>query len=86
MGITVMKNVHFNTRLAGQKHLRKGAEAKSPTTGLPRISRMMALAIRFDELIRRGEVKNGSWLRCVSDPHSPGRVVESGCSAKVNPE
>jgi hypothetical protein len=36
-----------------------GESPPKPLAGrVPRISRMMALAIRFDELIRRGEIKN----------------------------
>jgi hypothetical protein len=58
MSITVMRKVHFTTGLAGQKRLRKGTATTIPTTRTPRISRLMALAIHFDQLIREGKVKD----------------------------
>jgi hypothetical protein len=58
MSITVTRKVHFSTGLAGQKRLRKGTARKIPATRVPRISRLMALAIHFDQLIRGGKVKD----------------------------
>lgn len=58
MSITVTRKVHFSTGLAGQKRLRKGTATTIPTARAPRISRLMALAIHFDQLIRAGKVKD----------------------------
>jgi hypothetical protein len=58
MSITVTRKVHFSTGLAGQKRLRKGTATKLPATCVPRISRLMALAIHFDQLIRERKVKD----------------------------
>ena len=55
--ITIERNVHFTKRRKGQKQIREG---KAPATVVgpcvPRISRLMALAIKFDRLVRDGVV------------------------------
>jgi hypothetical protein len=55
--ITIQRKVHFQHGRRGRKQLREG-EAASATSGgrVPRVSRLMALAIRFDQLIRDGVV------------------------------
>ena len=59
-GLTVRYDVHFKRSRRGRKDLAVGtAPTAAPAVGrVPRIARLMALAIRFDELIRRGEVKD----------------------------
>lgn len=57
--ITVTRPVHFRTR----GHGRRVASTKpSPLTlvpaRVPRIARLMALAIKFDGMLRRGEAKS----------------------------
>lgn len=53
--------VHFKSNRRGRKRAvlgEKPADA-APTPGnLPRVTRLMALAIRFDQLIREGEVRD----------------------------
>ncbi len=60
MSVTIESSFHFSTGRAGQKRLRSGP--KAPTEPLPqrvpRISRLMALAIHFDGLIRLGIVRD----------------------------
>ena len=60
-GFTVTCAVHFKNGNKGRRRMRKGA-APIPRPvepgRIPRISRLMALAIRFDDLLRRGEVKD----------------------------
>src|SRR5215510_8373808 len=59
--LTVTCNVHFNLKAKGRKHLRVGVEPirpANPTGRVPRIAKLMALAIRFDELIRTGMVRD----------------------------
>jgi hypothetical protein len=59
-GLTVRYDVHFKRSRRGRKDLAMGAAPAPPLSvgRVPRIARLMALAIRFDELIRRGEVKD----------------------------
>lgn len=64
-GLEVEFNVHFGRGPSGRRDLREGeppAKFESPEGNVPRISRLMALAIRFDELIRSGEVQDYSEL------------------------
>lgn len=71
--ITVTTKVHFTTTRAGRKRLHpslKLAPAASPGR-IPRISKLMALAIRFDGLLRNGTVADMSELArlaCVTQP------------------
>ncbi len=58
-GITITKKVHFRQGRGHRKVLAPGAEpepAAQPSGRVPRLARLMALAIRMDELVRRGEV------------------------------
>jgi hypothetical protein len=59
-GLTVRYDVHFKRSRRGRKDLAIGAAPAlpQPLGRVPRIARLMALAIRSDELIRRGEVKD----------------------------
>lgn len=59
--VTVEQKVHFVRGNKGRKHLKSGGLTESPQR-VPRIARLMALAIHFDELIRTGKVKDQSEL------------------------
>jgi len=53
--------MHFTTSRHGQGKLRPGPKPKEPevTPGrLPRVTKLMALAIRFEELLKQGTVKD----------------------------
>ncbi len=51
--------IHIETQRRGQKRAVKGEKPAEVTPGrLPRITRLMALAIRFQSLIDSGEVKD----------------------------
>ena len=52
--------VHFKTACAGRKKLRPGTSPaqKALSPRIPRISHLMALAIHFDGLIRKGTVRD----------------------------
>jgi hypothetical protein len=61
MGATVEFKVHFRTGARGRRRMRPGAKPKPAevTPGrVPRISRLMALAIHFDDLVRKGVVRD----------------------------
>lgn len=52
-GFTIQTKVHFHRGRRSKKQLRLGEERKSLLPGrVPRVSRLMALAIRFDNLVR----------------------------------
>jgi hypothetical protein len=55
--ITIERDVHFGQGRRTRKELREGDALSPAATGrIPRVSRLMALAIRFDQLIRDGVV------------------------------
>jgi len=60
-GLTVQCKIHFKNGRRGRKRVRQG-EAPPPKPvapgNLPRVSRLMALAIRFENLVRSGEVQD----------------------------
>lgn len=56
--ITIESTIHFRRR-GTRKEVRRGAEPEvspQPTGRVPRIARLMALAIRFEQLIRAGQI------------------------------
>jgi hypothetical protein len=55
-GITVKRAFHVRNGRRSQKELRQGLELKVPLGRVPRVAKLMALAIRFDQLIRDGVV------------------------------
>lgn len=61
--ITVERTVHFASGRRTRKVLREGDAPSPPLAGrVPRVSKMMALAIRFDGLIRQGVVNDQAEL------------------------
>lgn len=61
--ITIERNVHFGQDRRGLKKLRDGdAPPAAPEGRVPRVSRLMALAIRLDQLIRDGTVADQAEL------------------------
>lgn len=57
--LTVEFDVHFARGAAGRREVRVGEAPPKPDLSegsVPRVSRLMALAIRCEELVRRGEV------------------------------
>lgn len=60
---TVTRRVVFQRRRKGQKSLRPGEQPQSaPSQSVPRVSRLMALALRFERLIADGHVKDQAEL------------------------
>lgn len=60
-GITVACKVHFKAGVRGRRRLRQGEAPVPPTVEpghVPRLARLMALAIHFDGLIRKGAVRD----------------------------
>lgn len=55
--LTITKQVHFGRARRGRKQVREGAAETVPNPDrIPRVTRLMALAIHMDDLIQRGEV------------------------------
>jgi hypothetical protein len=65
--LTIELPVHFHrTGHGSRKEMRAGAQAPAlPPGRVPRVSRLMALALRFDELVRTGQVASYSALATV---------------------
>lgn len=60
-GVTIEFPVHFTTGQGGQRMLNSGhapVPKEAPAGKPPRLARLMALAIRFDALVRTGEVED----------------------------
>jgi hypothetical protein len=58
VGLTIEHRVHFQRRgRAGRKQLAEGVPA-APAGRVPRVARLMALAIRFERLVREGAVRD----------------------------
>jgi hypothetical protein len=56
---TVESSIRFELRHKGRKQIQSAAAPVARTNGrVPRISKLMALAIRFDQLVRSGMVKD----------------------------
>ncbi|MBO11256.1 MAG: hypothetical protein CMJ68_10880 [Planctomycetaceae bacterium] len=60
--LKVTRKFHVARRHHGRKQLRDGEAADLPTGRVPRIARLMTLAIRCDQLIRDGVIANQSEL------------------------
>ncbi|MBX3408151.1 MAG: hypothetical protein KF869_15470 [Phycisphaeraceae bacterium] len=60
---TVVRTIHFAVK-SRRKRLVVGAEAElsKPTSRIPRVARLMALAIKYDDLLHRGVVADLSEL------------------------
>lgn len=54
--LTVKSKVHFQAGRESRKELRKGANPAPTPARVPRVARLMALAIRFEGLVRDGTV------------------------------
>jgi hypothetical protein len=59
--LTIERQVHFQAQARGRKQLRVGPEPPRPAPDpgrVPRVARLMALAIRFEGLLRAGVVRD----------------------------
>ena len=59
IGVTVTKQIHFSMRNRGRREMKPGPAPITETTpegSVPRVSRLMALAIKIDGLIQSGAV------------------------------
>ena len=59
--IAIVKKVHVQLKTSGRKYLAAGPRPVPPPR-IPRISKLMALAIRFQDMLREGAVLDQSEL------------------------
>ena len=60
-GVTMEFKVHLGHGRSGSKVIKRGSKPLDAPAGpgtVPRIAKLMALAIRFEELVRTGEVRD----------------------------
>ena len=55
-GITIKSKTHIHRGRRSRKQIRSGAERQPPPGRVPRVAKLMALALRFDQLVRDGVV------------------------------
>ena len=60
--LVIKKKIHFQNGRCGAKQVAEGAAREKPPGRLPRITKLMALAIRFDQLIRDGHITDQAEL------------------------
>ncbi len=78
---TIEKDVHFRRRARGRRELQQGVEPApaAPAPGrVPRVARLMALALRFDGLLQAGLVRDQADLARL------GRVTRARISQILN--
>jgi hypothetical protein len=77
--LTIECAVHFRRqRHGGRKHLRAGPEPPPPSQEpgrVPRIARLMALALRFDQLLRAGQIASYAELARLGQV-TPARISQ----------
>ena len=73
--LTITRPFHTTRRRDGRQQLRPGPEPETLQGKIPRISRLMALAIQCDELLRSGQIPNQSELACYAQI-TPARLTQ----------
>jgi hypothetical protein len=64
--LVVRRTFHVDRQRRGRKKLHPGP-AEAPVGRIPRVTRLMALAIRFDQLLREGLIGNQADLARLGD-------------------
>jgi hypothetical protein len=57
-GVRVEYEVHFRRDRRARKVVRRGPPPATPAEAVPRIARLLALAHKWESMVRRGEVKD----------------------------
>ena len=73
---TIKRKVNITLAARSRRTIRPAEERAAdekpkPRGKVPRVSRLMALAIQFDEMIRRGEVRDATELAILYDITQP---------------
>jgi hypothetical protein len=63
-GVVVTKRIHFSMANKGKREIKPGPPSArdTPNGRVPRVARLMALAIRFDRLLDTGAVRDQAEL------------------------
>ena len=80
-GVRIEYAVHFSRSQHGRLELQSGEAPPEPTddaVAVPRLAKLLALAIRFDRLVRRGEVTDFAEIAAL------GHVTRARVSQIVN--
>lgn len=90
-GVTMVFQVHVAASQRGRKHIRlgekkmvSGGETRGGTK-VPRIARLMALAIRFEDLVRSGEVEDHAALAAIGHV-TPVRISQIASLNNLAPD
>ena len=59
---TVSRKIHFQNSRRSKKTIRLGEKPKRPKARTPRISKLMALAIHFEQMLKDGHVQDMATL------------------------
>ncbi len=71
--ITIKRKIHFGQGNRSQKQLRGGEGPPTRDRGrVPHVSRLLALAIRLDQLLRDGKVADQAELARLGMSREPG--------------
>jgi hypothetical protein len=75
--VTVTKRIHFSMAHRGRREIEPGPQPvrDTPNGRVPRVSRLMALAIRFDHLLADGAVRDQAELAELGHV-TPARVTQ----------
>jgi hypothetical protein len=55
-GLTIKRTFHVRISEKGQRQIKPGSAPNRPKNRVPRISKLMALAIKFDYMLKTGEL------------------------------
>jgi hypothetical protein len=69
--IKVKQKIQFTREAAGKRRANTDPKPDVPAGRIPRISKLMALAIRYDRLIREGVVRDQSELARLANVSQP---------------
>src|SRR5260370_11123538 len=79
--LTIKRMVHFNRQAHGRRRLNAGRQQTSepwPSGGVPRVARLVAVAIRFEQQVRTGVLASYSELAAL------GHVTRARVSQIMN--
>jgi len=86
-GLTTTTQVHFKQGRGTRKVMKGGKAPVAAVSAVPRISRLMALAIRMQDLVRQGEVEDYANLARLARISAPASVrLWSCCSSRHTSE
>ena len=85
--LTVTKKIHFSMANKGRREIKPGPQPVRdlPTARVPRVARLMALAIKFDRMIAAGHVRDQAEIAAVGHV-TRARVTQVMCLLYLAPD